>query len=205
MNQSELLRYAIDALEGQELTYMIVGSFASATYGEPRFTHDIDIVLSLGLDAVDRLCLAFPAPEFYVSDSAAREAVLRRGQFNVIHPASGNKIDFMIARDDAWGRSQLARRCRRPILADKESYLAAPEDVILAKLWYYQEGGSDKHLRDIAAMLQVSGDEIDQTYINHWTKELKLTEEWQAVVDRLRERQTVAPGAVRPPLLKNGK
>jgi hypothetical protein len=186
LNQAELLWYVVDVLEVQKLTYMVVGSFASATYGEPRLTHDIDIVLHLDTDALDRLCDAFPAPEFYVSRSAAREAVLTRGQFNVIHPSSGNKIDFMIAKDDAWGRSQLARRSRKPILPDRETFVAAPEDVILAKLWYYQEGGSEKHLRDIAGMLRVSGEEIDKEYVNHWAQQLGLTEEWQAVLNRLR-------------------
>lgn len=188
MNQAELLRYVVDALEDQRLTYMVVGSFASATYGEPRLTHDIDIVLRLPIDAVDRLCGAFPAPEFYVSQSAAREAVRTGGQFNVIHPSSGNKIDFMIARDDAWGHSQLARRARKPILPDRETFVAAPEDVILAKLCYYREGGSEKHLRDIAGMLRISGEEIDLEYIAHWTQPLGLTQQWQVVLDRLRGR-----------------
>jgi hypothetical protein len=186
LHQAELLRYAIEALEAQKLTYMVVGSFASATYGEPRFTNDIDIVIQLSAGDVDRLCEAFPAPEFYVSASAAREAVLRRGQFNVIHPSSGNKIDFMVARDDPWGRSQLARRVHRPILPDCKTFAAAPEDVILAKLWYYQDGGSEKHLRDIASMLRISGDQIDKTYIEDWAAQLGFTAEWRAVLDRLR-------------------
>jgi hypothetical protein len=185
LHQAELLRYAVEVLEGQKLTYMVVGSFASAAYGEPRLTHDIDIVVQLGMENVDRLCEAFPAPEFYVSPSAARDAVLQRGQFNVIHPASGNKIDFMIARDDPWGRSQLARRVQRPVLPDCETVTAAPEDIILAKLWYYQDGGSEKHLRDIASMLRVSGDEIDKSYIERWVSELGFTQEWQAVLERV--------------------
>ncbi len=188
MNQAELLRYVIDVLESQSLTYMVVGSFASSTYGEPRLTNDIDIVVTLRADAVDRLCRAFPAPEFYASPAAAREAVQVHGQFNVIHPSSGNKIDFMIARDDAWGRSQLSRRCRQPILADRETFVAAPEDIILAKLLYYQVGQSEKHLRDIAAMFQVSGDEIDKTYIDRWAAQLAVTQEWETVLNQLRER-----------------
>lgn len=186
MNQAELLERVIEILESQQLTYMLVGSFASAAYGEPRLTHDIDIVVQLSVDTVDRLCSAFAAPEFYVSLSAAREAVAGGGQFNVIHPASGNKIDFMIARKDAWGQSQLARRGRKSILPDCPAFVAAPEDVILGKLWYYQEGGSEKHLRDIAAMLRVSGDEIDKPYIDHWAQQLGFTEPWHAILDRLR-------------------
>jgi hypothetical protein len=185
LDQAELLRYVVDVLEAQKLTYMVVGSFASTTYGEPRLTHDIDIVVHLAINAVDRLCEAFPSPEFYVSRPAAREAVLTRGQFNVIHPASGNKIDFMIAKDDAWGRSQFARRSRKPILSGQDTFVAAAEDVILGKLWYYKEGGSEKHLRDITGMLRVSGDEIDIAYVGQWAQQLGLTEEWQAVLDRL--------------------
>ncbi len=186
MEQVELLGYVVQILEEQEITYLLVGSLASGVYGEPRLTHDIDVVLELRTDQVAQLCAAFPASDYYVSEKAAREAVAEGSQFNVIHPASGNKIDFMIARQDAWGRSQIRRRRLEQILPGRPGYLAAPEDVIIGKLWYYREGGSEKHLRDVAAMLQVSGDEIDKEYINHWTEQLDFTEEWQAVLNRLR-------------------
>lgn len=139
------------------------------------------------MDQVARLCAAFPAPDFYVSEAAAREAVAQGGQFNVLHPMSGNKIDFMIARQDAWTRSEMSRRRREQILPDCSGYAAAREDVIIGKLWYYREGGAEKHLRDIAAMLQVSGEEIDRAYIDHWVQELGLGEEWQAVLKRIRD------------------
>jgi hypothetical protein len=188
MEQDELLRRVVEILEEQGITYLLVGSLASGVYGEPRLTRDIDVVVELRPDQVARLCDAFPAADYYVSRQAAREAVVRGGQFNVIHPASGNKIDFMIARQDAWGRSQISRRRLEQILPGRPGYTAAPEDVILGKLWYYQEGGSEKHLRDIAAMLQVSGDEIDREYINHWARQLGFMAEWQAVLDRLHKR-----------------
>ena len=180
MEQVDLLRYVIGVLEAQGVVYAVVGSIASAVYGEPRMTRDIDIIVRLSRSQVDKLCQEFPDHEYYVSPAAAREAVATGGQFNVIHTKSGNKIDFMIARDDAWGRSQLARRLRRAVLPDAEAYVAAPEDVILGKLWYYNEGGSDKHLRDIAAMLDVSADEIDRKYIDEWSARLDLSESWQA-------------------------
>jgi hypothetical protein len=188
VEQDELLGHVMQILEEQEITYLLVGSLASGVYGEPRLTHDIDVVLELRPDQVARLCEAFPASEYYVSEKAAREAVAGGGQFNVIHPASGNKIDFMIARQDAWGRSQISRRRLEQILPGRPGYTAAPEDLIIGKLWYYREGESEKHLRDIAAMLQVSGDEIDKEYIDHWTRQLGFTEEWQAVLDRLDEK-----------------
>lgn len=185
MEQADLLRRVIDVLEDQHIVYLLVGSLASGVYGEPRLTADVDVVVELKLPQAAKLCAAFPAPEYYVSETAARQAVARGGQFNVIHPASGNKIDFIIARTDAWGRSQIARRRQELILPGRPGYTAAPEDVILGKLWYYREGGSEKHLRDIAGMLQVSGDEIDTAYVDAWSRELDLAAEWQAVLDRL--------------------
>ena len=44
-----------------------------------------------------RCARPFPSRTFTSAAAAANEAVQRHGQFNVIHPASGNKIDFMIA------------------------------------------------------------------------------------------------------------
>jgi hypothetical protein len=188
MQQADLLRRVVEVLEEQGVVYLLVGSLASGVYGEPRLTRDIDVVIELGTLQAARLCQAFPAPEYYVSEKAAQEAVATMGQFNVIHPASGNKIDFIIARRDAWGRSQISRRRREQILPGRDGYTAAPEDVILGKLWYHQEGGSEKHLRDIAAMLQVSGDEIDTAYIDHWARQLGFTETWQALLNRVQRK-----------------
>ena len=185
MEQADLLRRIIDVLEGQGITYMLVGSLASGVYGEPRLTHDIDVIVELRPEQVGPLCEAFPDQEYYVSARAARQAVSGGGQFNVIHPASGNKVDFIMARRDAWGRSQLARRQRKLVLPDRSGYTARPEDVILGKMWYYREGGSEKHLRDITGIVRVSGEDVDIGYVAEWAQRLGLTEVWTAVLARL--------------------
>jgi hypothetical protein len=41
-------------------------------------------------------------------------------------------------------------------------------------------------LRDISAIMQVGGAEIDIDYISRWSDELGLTDSWRAVVERLR-------------------
>jgi Nucleotidyl transferase AbiEii toxin, Type IV TA system len=185
MEQLELLRYALGVMESLHVEHMLVGSMASMAYGEPRMTRDIDLVVNLRDDQVGQLCDGFPEPEFYVSRDAAREAVSRRSQFNVIHPTSGNKIDLIVARSDAWGQSQLARRKSVAIRPDLSAPTAAPEDVILGKMWYYRVGEHEKHLRDIASMLRISGDQIDRDYISHWAQQLELTDVWQTVLARV--------------------
>ncbi len=184
MEQDDVLRRAIDVLETQGVVYLLVGSLASGVYGEPRLTLDIDIVVDLKAGQVAALCAAFPPPDYYVSEKAARDAVALARQFNVLHPTSGNKIDFMVARRDDWGRSQVARRRREQVVPGLFGFTAAPEDVILGKLWYYQEGESEKHLRDIAGILLISGAEVDRAYIAEWAAKLGLEREWQIILDK---------------------
>lgn len=164
---------------------MVVGSYASGAYGDPRFTQDIDIVIDPKPAQLDALIARLPPDNFYVSPEAAHQAVRSGGQFNVIHPESGNKIDFMIARTDPWGQEQLRRRVKLELLIGVEAFAARPEDVILAKLQFYKEGGSEKHMRDITSMFKVSGEEIDREYIERWVDRLDVREQWQAVLQRL--------------------
>jgi hypothetical protein len=157
---TEFLADLVHRLEGQDVTYALAGSVAAMSYGEPRATLDVDVVVALdasGLVALERL---FPFPDFYLSLDAARAAVRSQAQFNVIHPASGMKVDFFVA-GDAIERSQIERRMRRALLPGVSAWCSPPEELIVKKLLYYQQGASDKHLRDIASMLRISPEEID--------------------------------------------
>lgn len=48
------------------------------------------------------------------------------------------------------------------------------EYVVLRKLQYYQASESDRHLRDIAMMLRISGDLMDANEMERWLTELHL-------------------------------
>ena len=183
MEQTDILRHAVDALELLQVRYSIVGSFASIAYGESRFTQDIDIVAAFESHHVEGLLEAFPQPEFYLSEVAVREAIRTQFQFNVIHPASGNKIDFILPRTGDWSDARMARRRPIRLLPDRDVMTAAPEDVILGKLWYFSEGGGDRHLRDIAGILRITGDGVDRAEVERWARQLGYLDIWRAIVE----------------------
>ncbi|HXU91284.1 MAG TPA: hypothetical protein VFQ62_20740 [Methylomirabilota bacterium] len=184
MTQAELLRYLVESLDSLGIDYMIVGSHASIYYGEPRFTQDVDIVVELTPAALRGLLARFPESEFYVSEDAAREAVAQSGQFNIIHGASGVKIDVFVGKDTEYDRLRFGRRQRLPLVPGRDAFFARPEDVILYKLLYFREGGSDRHLRDIAGMLAVSGSELDMEYLADWARRLAVSDLWEATRGR---------------------
>jgi hypothetical protein len=182
VTQAELLGHVVDALESVGVPYMIGGSQASIYYGEPRMTQDIDIVVELDIVRLCALLERFPAEEFYVSESAATEAVETSGQFNIIHPESGLKVDIFVNKRTDYDQARLARRQRRPFLPGREAFFARPEDIILYKLLYFLEGESDLHVRDIVGILRVSGPELDLAYIAEWADRLGVRDIWRSVL-----------------------
>lgn len=73
----------VQTLERQQIPYMVAGGFAAIFYGEPRLTIDIDIVTEVKLVHVQPLLEAFPAPDYYLSEDAMRDAIRRGYPFNI--------------------------------------------------------------------------------------------------------------------------
>ena len=72
-------------------------------------------------------------------------------------------------------------------VAGRTIWIAPPEYVIVFKLEFHRQGGSGKHLDDIARMLRVSGDLIDESEIAIWVRRMKLEGEWNRVQERVRQ------------------
>lgn len=187
MEQSDLLGYLIRCLEKLGAPYFITGAVACIAYGEPRLTNDIDIVADIGEEHIAKLGECFPFEEYCFDADAIREAIQRKSQFNIIHPASGLKVDVMIAKGDAFDRSRFARVKRMRPLEDTEANFASPEDLIIKKMEYYKEGSSEKHIRDILGMLKISGEMIDLEYIFLWAQKLNLGDIWQNIQNKVSE------------------
>jgi hypothetical protein len=172
----------VTRLEALGVPYMLTGSIAGILYGEPRMTHDVDIVMALPVRDAGRLVAAFPDDAFYCppEDIVATEARrTQRGHFNLIDHATGFKADIYLAFDELhrWG---LAARRRLP-LGELVASVAPPEYVIVRKLQYWREGGSAKHRRDIEAMLEVSGSDIDLAAVADWARRLGVEDLWRDV------------------------
>jgi len=57
------------------------------------------------------------------------------------------------------------------------------EYVILRKLEYFREGKSEKHVRDIRGMLEVSPAAVDHAFLEQWIARLGLAAEWRRILD----------------------
>ena len=188
MDPHELLERIAGILENLHIPYLVTGSVAAMAFGEPRMTNDIDIVAAVGYEHVGGLMAAFPEEDFYISEDAIRDAVRHQTQFNIIHPASGMKIDIIIRKNTRFNDSRFSRIRRIKAGEDFETNFAAPGDIILMKMHYYREGGSEKHLRDISGILKISGPEVDKGYIALWAERLNLMDIWNLILNKIGEK-----------------
>ncbi|MEQ1666176.1 MAG: DUF6036 family nucleotidyltransferase [Bdellovibrionales bacterium] len=170
----------IKKLESQNIPYMIVGSVGSMVYGEPRLTHDMDLVIDILPADANKFEMLFPLAEFYCPPPEVLKAeIVSRGQFNLIHQGSGLKIDIMLRKTSEHSAEEFERRQRVPFVEGVQVYMACPEDIIIKKLDYYRQGGSEKHLRDIRGILSESA--VDSEYLNTWIEKLSLSREWKKI------------------------
>ncbi len=92
MQDLNLFALYTEILVKNNIRYFITGSVASIVYGDPRLTHDIDLVINLNTTQVDDLIKAFPSEEFYCPPKDVIITELNRpsrGHFNLIHHETG--------------------------------------------------------------------------------------------------------------------
>lgn len=167
----------IQTLEGNSIEYMVVGSVASIVYGEPRLTKDMDVVIELAPADTRKIPRIFPTEKFYSPPvEILGDEIMNRGHFNLIHHDSGLKIDLMIRKNSEHARAEFARRRKIELWEGFFASVATPEDVIIKKLVYFVEGGSEKHIRDIQGIL--SNSDLDLGYIEDWVMKLGLADAW---------------------------
>ncbi|HEY2585147.1 MAG TPA: hypothetical protein VGI81_05225 [Tepidisphaeraceae bacterium] len=183
MSQSELLKRVISLLDANGIEYMVTGSLVSSSQGEPRATHDIDLIVRIQAASVPALARAFPAPEYYLDEVAAVEAIARADMFNLMEVATGDKVDFWILGSDEYDRERFRRRTRTD-LGGVGAYVSRPEDTILQKLrWCELSGGSEKQFGDARAVFELQFRTLDLAYIGQWAARLNLVPLWQRLQD----------------------
>lgn len=183
MSQQELLKRVVSTLDRLHIPCMLTGSLASSLQGEPRATHDVDLLVDLETKSILPLLEALNDPSFYLSRTAVDEAVRDRRMFNLLETTTGDKIDFWLVTQEPFDQSRFQRR--RPARIDDFTVdVSTPEDTIVMKLkWAKASGGSEKQFDDALRVFEVQSGRMDLTYIEHWVRELDLSDLWQRLVN----------------------
>ncbi len=186
MQPPEFVSIFVSRLEAAKLEYFVTGSIAAIFYGEPRLTHDIDLVVHLPDEAIEKFITIFHnEDEFYCPPSEVINIESRRrpfGHFNVIYHESGLKADIYPDGDDALHAWAMKERRRIELSLQQSLWVAPPEYLIIRKLEYFREGGSTKHLDDIRKMLPQVQAELSMTFLDVQLSARGLMDQWKRLV-----------------------
>lgn len=163
------------------IPYVIGGSVASAVHGLVRTTMDVDIIADLEGENAGRFIAELElSGQFYLDATTMRNAVAQRTSFNLIHLETMVKVDIFLPGDRPFDRRQLERRVAEQVLPDSDDtlWVLTAEDVILAKLdWYRQGGGvSERQWRDVLGVIKTQGSRLDRGYLTHGAAQLAVSD-----------------------------
>jgi hypothetical protein len=166
--------------------FHVTGGIASSYYGEPRYTHDLDIVIDLAVDRPGTLELLSRLSESHLfTKEVAIDAIKQKRLFQAIDKASMLKIDFHVGEKIP---GELSRSTTREIAPGLFAPFVSKEDAILSKLDWIQRG-SHKSRRDVMEMLR-RDEELDTAALKQRAAKLGMLE----LLDELDNEMRAGPG-----------
>jgi hypothetical protein len=165
--EPDLLKIFVRPIHDAGFKYLVAGSVGSMYFSEPRLTMDINLAVAIPDHDIPKIIDIFQEPAFYSPPldvllvENAREC---RAHFNVIDISSGLKADFYPSQRDSFFRWAWMNR-RLAVYPHGEVHYAPPEYIIVWKVAYFQEGGGDKHARDVRRIFEVSGHEVQEAVL----------------------------------------
>jgi len=184
MNFEQVTLNVVEKLNQSKISYMLTGALAVNYYGEPRTTHDIDLVVQIAENDIPVLIMLFEE-DFFIDDESIRIALKEDSMFNIIHKEIGLKVDFWICGNDEFAREEFKHRIKVKAL-ETEMWFPIAEDVIIRKLDWYKSSDIDKHYLDALGIFRIQKENLDTGYVTQWVSRKSTIKIWQKIVDRER-------------------
>jgi hypothetical protein len=167
--QLEFLKLIASRLDSIGIPYMMTGSMAMAVYSIPRMTRDIDLVIEIEPEDIEKIFNLF-SEDCYIDRESVRQAVQTHSMFNIIHNQWVIKADFIIRKNEAYRREEFSRR-RKLAIEESTIFIVSVEDLILSKLVWGKLSQSDLQLGDVRLMVSTVS-ELDWNYMDKWADAL---------------------------------
>jgi len=183
----ETLLPVIEVLQRLGVAHYVGGSIASSAFGVFRATNDADIVVELRDEHAAPLAAALEE-RYYVDVESVRRAIRHGAGFNVVHLGTMLKVDLFVSRGRAYDAEALRRRVLQPTSARPGApclTLSSPEDVVLAKLDWYRQGGeiSEQQWQDVQGVLRAQSATLELAYLRRWAPALGVDDLLRRALD----------------------
>ena len=119
----------------------------------------------------------------YQVDEVSLFNALGGGYFYVFHLASHIKVDFFIPGYDTVLQRAIRERVYLPFDQIRQAAYVSAEALVITKLQAYAESESTRHLDDVASVVRIQGERLDNAQIDVSAARLGLLGAWRALWD----------------------
>ncbi len=162
--QNDVLGDFSKRMEKIGIEYMLVGSMALVHYAIPRTTVDIDIVIKILPETVDKFIREFET-DYYIPLESAKNAVIQKRKFNILNQKTVLKVDCIILKETAFDLNAFARRKKVDYSGDFDVWIIGKEDLILSKLNWAKNTRSERQMLNVASIIR---NDFDKNYVERW-------------------------------------
>lgn len=180
----DALAPVIDALRTLEVSHYVGGSVASSFHGATRSTMDVDLVCELKDEHILQFIKCF-GNDFYLSESAIRDAIRRKSCFNLIHLPTSFKVDIFISRGRPFDIDAMRRASTQSLGVSRTVAvpIATAEDSIVSKLEWFRltNESSERQWDDVTRLIKLLGTQADVPYLHESSESVGVSD----LLDRL--------------------
>ena len=150
-------------LNSQLIPYMVIGGFAVTVWGEPRFTRDLDVTISVPAEGIEPFIESISTkftplvsdPSKFVSQTRVLPIVIQSVPVDLVFAALPYEEDAI-------------RRARPVSLTSGEVRICSPEDLVLHKI----VSPRPRDHEDIEGVFRYRHAELDYNYLDPRVEEL---------------------------------
>ena len=183
-DQNQAFGEVIDVLEAIGAQYAIWGGMAVIVYGEPRFTQDLDILLSPSSFSITNFVKRLKESTYHVDEISVRNALADGGFFNVIHLHYAIKVDFYVPTEPHL-KAMINSGVSFPFDMIRRAKYVTADDLIKAKLIAFKNSESTRHLDDIASIIRIQEKNLDYEDLELFAARIGALGAWRAVLDSI--------------------
>jgi hypothetical protein len=169
------LAHVVDCLRRARVRYAIIGAWALSLWGKPRATADLDFLVLLKSDRLERLMAVMTSSGMEIDELWQQwNPLLRDSQARLQY--RGATIDLLLPRDRH--DQAIFRRLRKRQVAGRYYWVVSLEDFILQKL----KVGRPRDFEDAVSVVERFREKLDLKYLERWADRLRVSAELRYVI-----------------------
>lgn len=168
-------------LNKNKIGYAIVGAVAVCSWGNIRTTRNVDIIMMINADSIEKVIKMCKEKGFSLSKADVEDALKEKTHFTIFDNLSDYHVDATGAYNE--NNLQTIKNRKKIKINGITCYIASPEDTIASKLLF----GSEQDIKDAEGIYVRHSGKLNMDYLESRCRNLGVYNEFLKMKKRVEE------------------